>query len=140
MSTARQDDDVCCPGTALLPSGDVLVAGGSGPQGLLAGAEVYRVATGTWQATGDLVTGRDAGFALVPLLDGRVLVAGGRDDSGALPYAELYDEVLGTWVRTNDMALPRMSPAAAVLADGRVLVAGGSGPATGGSAEVFIPR
>jgi len=42
MSVPRSNDDVCCPGITLLPSGDVLVAGGSGPDGVLSSAEVYR--------------------------------------------------------------------------------------------------
>jgi N-acetylneuraminic acid mutarotase len=143
MSITRQNDDVCCPGVALLPSGDVLVAGGAGPTGVLSSSEVYRVATGSWDATGDLVFGRDAGFTLTPLLDGRVLVAGGRDDWGPLAYAELYDEATGAWTRTNDMHLARMSPGTALLADGRVLLVGGAvfQPAFGVSAtaETFSP-
>jgi N-acetylneuraminic acid mutarotase len=143
MSITRQNDDVCCPGVALLPSGDVLVAGGAGPTGVLSSSEVYRVATGSWAATGDLVFGRDAGFTLTPLLDGRVLVAGGRDDWGPLAYAELYDEATGAWTRTNDMHLARMSPGTALLADGRVLLVGGAvfQPAFGVSAtaETFSP-
>jgi hypothetical protein len=145
MVGPRSDDDVCCPGIARLPSGDVLVAGGSSPSGapssVLSSAEVYRVATGTWEATGDLAFGRDSGFDLVPLLDGRILIAGGRDDWGPVAYAELYDEVTGTWTRTNDMRVARTSPATALLADGRVLLAGGgvmeppSMPA--GSVETF---
>lgn len=125
MTTVRHSKDVCCPAAALLPDGHVLVAGGSGPHGeVLSSAEVYD--GGTWQATGNLVFGRDAGFAMVPLLDGRVLLAGGRDDWGALFCAELYDYVTGTWTRTNDMHFPRVYAAAALLADGRVLMAGGS--------------
>jgi large repetitive protein len=143
MSTTRQNDDVCCTGVALLPSGDVLVAGGFGPQGVLSSAEVYRVATGSWDPTGDLVFGRDAGFSLTPLLDGRVLLVGGRDDWGPLAYAELFDEDTGAWTRTNDMNLPRMLPATALLADGRVLLAGGGvlqpGFAVSATAEVFSP-
>ena len=147
MSGARSDDDVCCPGIARLPSGDVLIAGGSNPQGtassVLSSAEVYRVATGTWEATGDLAFGRDGGFDLVPLLDGRILIAGGRDDWGPVAYAELYDEVTGTWTRANDMRVARTSPATALLADGRVLLAGGGAlepsSAHPGSAETFSP-
>jgi hypothetical protein len=110
---------------------------------VLSSAEVYRVTTGTWEATGDLVLGRDSGFDLVALFDGRILMAGGRDDWGPVPYAELYDEVAGTWTRTNDMRVARTSPAAALLADGRVLLAGGGvvePPSTlVGSAETFSP-
>jgi hypothetical protein len=148
MSVARSNDDVCCPGIARLPSGDVLVAGGSDPQGtassVLSSAEVYRVGTGTWAATGGLAFGRDSGFDLVPLFDGRILIAGGRDDWGAVAYAELYDEVTGTWTRTNDMRVARTSPATALLADGRVLLAGGGvvepPSAHPGSAETFSPE
>jgi len=125
MNVTRQNDDVCCPGVALLLDGDDLIAGGSGPQGVLSSAEVYRVVTGSWAATGDLVFGRDAGFSLTSLLDGRVLVVGGRDDWGPLAYAELYDAATEAWTRTNDLHLARMSPATSLLADGRVLVAGG---------------
>jgi hypothetical protein len=146
MSVARSNDDVCCPGIARLPSGDVLVAGGSRPSGapssVLSSAEVYRVATGMWEATGDLVFGRDSGFDLVALLDGRILIAGGRDDWGPVAYAELYDEVTGSWTRTNDMRLSRTSPATALLGDGRVLLAGGGSEppfADPGSTETFSP-
>ncbi|WP_433503822.1 kelch repeat-containing protein [Pseudonocardia halophobica] len=139
MTTVRQSDEVCCPAAALLPDGNVLVAGGSGPQGeVLSSAEVYD--GGTWQVTGNLLFGRDAGFAMVPLLDGRVLVAGGRDDWGSLFCAELYDHVAGTWTRTNDMHHPRVFPAATLLADGRVMVAGGAQVGTSMSwVEVFSP-
>jgi hypothetical protein len=142
--TVRQNDDVCCPGTALLPSGDVLVGGGSGAQGAaLDSAEIYRVAAGAGQPTGNLLFGRDAGFSLIPVLEGRILITGGRDDWGALPYAELYDEGTGRWTRTNDAHLARMSPATAALVDGRVLVIGGgvlsAAPAATASAETFSP-
>ena len=110
---------------------------------MLSSSEVYRVATGSWVTTGDLVFGRDAGFTLTPLLDGRVLVAGGRDDWGPLAYAELYDEATGAWTRTNDMHVTRMSPGSALLADGPVLLVGGAvfGPpfTVSATAETFSP-
>src|SRR6266849_4955200 len=63
----------------LLPNGKVLVAGGSGSSGALAGAELYDLATGTWTAIGSLVTARVRHTATL-LRDGKVLVAGGSDD------------------------------------------------------------
>src|SRR5213594_4181884 len=60
----------------LLPNGKVLVAGGVGPSGDLASAELYDPASGTWTATGSLNDARDFHTAtLVP--NGKVLVAGG---------------------------------------------------------------
>ena len=44
----------------LLPSGKVLVAGGANSSGTLSSAEFYDPATGTWTATGNLGTAREA--------------------------------------------------------------------------------
>ena len=43
----------------LLPNGKVLVAGGNNGSGILASAELYDPASGTWTATGSLNTARD---------------------------------------------------------------------------------
>src|SRR5437667_12850720 len=43
----------------LLPSGKVLVAGGSGISGVLTSAEIYDPALGTWTATGRMITARN---------------------------------------------------------------------------------
>lgn len=70
--------------------------------------------------------------ALVTLADGRVLVVGGSGEPGANgfptyhPTALLYDPATETFTPTGDLAHPRDQAAAALLPDGRVLVAGGS--------------
>src|SRR5439155_5187491 len=73
----------------LLPNGKVLVAGGAGTSGDLASAELYDPATGTWTATGSLITARDNHTATL-LPNGKVLVAAGFN-GGVLASAELYD-------------------------------------------------
>ena len=77
----------------LLPSGQVLVAGGHNSNGgfgfYLASAELYDPATNTWSAAGSLATARLYHTA-TRLPSGQVLVAGGFDGSGALASAELY--------------------------------------------------
>ena len=60
----------------LLPNGKVLVAGGYTTTAPLASAELYDPASGTWTATGSLVTARDDHTATL-LPNGKVLVAGG---------------------------------------------------------------
>jgi hypothetical protein len=67
----------------------------------------------------------------VTLADGRVLVVGGSDHgdfSGRYRSAELFDPSTGQFERTGDMAGSRykISGAVVLLADGRVLVAGGA--------------
>ena len=71
----------------------------------------------------------------VILNDGRVLVVGGRGRGvhGALQQgfwnasAEVFDPITGDWSGTSEMTDARVAMGTAVLKDGRVLVAGGSG-------------
>ncbi|MCU0504667.1 MAG: kelch motif-containing protein [Chloroflexi bacterium] len=73
------------------------------------------------------------GFAAVTLQDATVLVAGGVDQRElehwrSYSSAYIYDPTTpaGTWTKQGLMGTARTIPAAAVLPDGRVLVAGGS--------------
>ena len=60
----------------LLPTGKVLVAGGTIGGSSLFRAELYDPATGSWTATGSLFTDRQTHTATL-LPSGKVLVAGG---------------------------------------------------------------
>ncbi len=113
-----------------LKNGKVLLVGG-GP-----GAELYDAATGTFSRTGDPFglnspTNYRASHTATLLADGRVLVVGGccRDPGryGAVSVnsAEIYDPLKGTWTRAASLPTPRSGHAATLLANGKVLVAGG---------------
>ena len=131
----------------LLSDGRVLVAGGQAPgRGKsdgprLASAELYTPATGTWSATGSMITAPDitpyACCTPTLLHDGTVLVPG-----GVTAPAELYDPVSGSWTATASMRTPRNGYTATMLPDGRVLVTGGQAPVGSGilaSAELYAP-
>jgi hypothetical protein len=132
----------------LLPGGKVLVAGGVAND-MLVTAELYDPAGadggGSFSPTGDLAYTRTrfSGVALLP--SGRVLFAGGHDAADPTASAELYEPAgnggAGAFRPTGSMATGRAGPMAALLPDGRVLVAGG-GVAYGindASAELFDP-
>jgi len=128
----------------LLQDGKVLIAGGySGwwPGGTEASAEIYDPSSGTWAWAGSMSITRTNHTATL-LQDGRVLVTGGLRYYSCLPQisdsAEIYDPASGTWSETAWMADSRMDHTATLLADGRVLVAGGAGYRdTPFEAEVF---
>jgi Galactose oxidase, central domain/Kelch motif len=139
-----------CHHTAtLLPSGQVLVAGGypdSSGSYLFATptAQIYDPSTGAWSNTGSLITARgDQTATLLP--GGLVLAAGGLNEDNPISMiylnsAELYDPNRGAWRRSRPMGQARSSHTATLLADGRVLVAGGindSGYLAG--AELYNP-
>ncbi|WP_239576384.1 kelch repeat-containing protein [Archangium primigenium] len=122
----------------LLPNGKVLVTGGSNVAednaenpNLLASAELYDPATGTWSSAGGLSTGR-AWHSATLLPNGQVLVAGGAGiDVAKSQSAELYNPATGTWTTTGSMKSPRRWHTATLMESGEVLVAGGYHQLTG---------
>ena len=125
MGTARSAA-VAAP----LPGGKVLVAGGYNlGDGALSSAEVFDPATDTFSSAGIRSMSVPRRYAAAaPLPDGRVLVMGG--DSGGAPNlasAEVFDPATNSFSSAGigSMSTPRADAAAAALADGRVLVAGG---------------
>jgi len=137
-------------GAVLLKNGRVLIVGGSasGDDDQLTTAEIYDPSTGRFSPTGSMHFRRSA-FTATLLKDGKVLVAGGLS-GGHYPYhkvestAELYDPVAGRFSETGEMSVPRYKQGAALLPDGKVLIAGGSSEngrqVTYSSTEIFDPR
>ncbi len=134
----------------LLASGNVLVAAGvvnvsSG--GFFSGAELFDPATSTWRAAASVAVAR--GFHTATLLaNGKVLVAGGLgvNPMSAAPQrlasAELYDPATNTWSVVGSLTEARAHHSATLLANGKVLVAGGSSNNANlpiNSAELFDP-
>jgi hypothetical protein len=108
----------------LLPSGKVLVVGGSDNRdwrGEYASAEIYDPAPRTFSVTGAMNTARfklPAAVALLP--NGRVLVAGGG------PFAELYDETTGTFTKVpGSLGSARFFASLVLLSGGQALITGG---------------
>lgn len=132
-----------------LRNGKVLIAGGMTSQGgdaiSLATAELYDPVTRTFTPTGSLRDRRTYHTATL-LTDGRVLLAGGMNAIGrAAPIpvisVEIYDPDRGTFVPFANLTAARNGHTATLLADGRVLIAGGI-PGQGSSmtvAEILDP-
>jgi hypothetical protein len=118
----------------LLPDGKVLVAGGHAPgDEPTDSAELYDPDTGSWTAIASMHAKR-AVFEAFLQPDGKVLVMG--SSRGDPPSVELYDPATATWTATGD-TYPGGYQSATMLADGRVLLAGGGD--RGGAAELYEP-
>jgi N-acetylneuraminic acid mutarotase len=120
----------------LLTNGKVLVAGGliseDGHFVPTASAELYDPATGEWSDTGAMNLPRFS-HTMTSLLNGKALVATGSNANLNQPpfltpvrSCELYDPETETWSLTGEVSLPRSTPTATLLLDGRVLLAGGT--------------
>lgn len=131
----------------LLPNGKVLLVGGVGTGWtFLASAEVYDPATNTFTPTGHMLAARESHTATL-LSNGKVLIAGGHRDRrpSVTIYSstEIYDPATGQFTAANDMTRVRHKHEAVLLADGRVLIAGGSDERDGNgayaNAEIYDP-
>jgi hypothetical protein len=121
-----------------LEDGRVLVIDGwEGPLGPTASIELFEPRTGTYAAGGSLTAPR-LSMASIRLADGRVLFSGGEppekdhlppntvDGEPALATAELFDPDSTSSSPTGSMGSARLGHAMKELADGRILVLGGS--------------
>lgn len=129
---------VTSPAAVLLLDGRVLVFGGGG--GDPATAWLYDPATGAAVSAGALLPSGHWINSAIRLLDGRVLILGDGAD-------QIFDPTTMRFAAVGPSVTPRSGATAALLHDGRVLIAGGM-PAGGvaatdpalQSAELFDPR
>jgi N-acetylneuraminic acid mutarotase len=141
MITARDG-----PTATLLPSGEVLVAGGAendNDNPAFTSAERYDPTTEAWSATGSMHAAR-AWHCATLLPNGKVLVVGGWNDGSSISSVEIYDPATRTWTVTGSLIKRRSDAATAtLLLNGKVLVAGGAGgdppTYTHASAEIYNP-
>ena len=120
----------------LLPDGKVLIVDG-GQLDIddllvsIVSAELFDPSQEKFTSTGAPCAAREFHTATL-LTNGKVLIAGGNEFNGYptwLPQtasAELYDPTSSAFVNTGSMAVGRTLHTAALLADGRVLIAGGA--------------
>src|SRR5436190_422728 len=135
LNTARTDH-----AATLLPNGFVLVEGGEDTNfNVVASAELYDPASGTWTNTGNLNIARRNHTATL-LANGMVLAAAGVDSNfNALLSAELYDPASGSWTATSSLNTARSQHTGTLLPNGMVLVAGGFDGGALTSAELYNP-
>jgi len=137
MNTARENATA-----TLLPNGQVLIAGGDdGAVGSgFSSTELYDPVSNTFAASTPVMNTTRTGATATLLPNGKVLIAGGTNDLDGviLNSTELYDPATNTFAgSTPSMNTGRYLATAALLPNGKVLIAGGAlGPS---SAELYDP-
>jgi hypothetical protein len=114
----------------VLNNGKILFAGGVGVGwSFLQSAELYDTQSKTFTPTGSMTTARESHAATL-LKNGDVLITGGHRDRRAnikiYSSAELYDPVSEKFKLIGEMSIIRHKHDAVALADGRILINGGS--------------
>lgn len=115
----------------LLSDGQVLLAGGKSGLADTTTAELFDPVSGAFVATGSLLHPRDYGTSAILLPSGKVLVTGGGSTA-----VEIYDPSLRAFAEVGTLAFANYR-SATLLADGRVLFAGGLS-ASGGAAATML--
>ncbi len=114
----------------LLPSGKVLVAGGSAS----VVTELFDPASATWTTTGSMTVARTAASGVYVPLTNNVLLMGGASLNSSV---ESYDVISGAWTnRATVLSNARSNGNAVTLKDGRVLSFGGDGL---GKIDMYTP-
>ncbi len=125
LSVARADAVA-----ALLPNGEVLVAGGNylDSQGVdqnLASVEIYDPVANSWSSAASMSVPR-SGAVSVMLANGKLLVMSGADINGD-GTGEFYDPAANTWSPAGSLNVARRGFTMTLLPNGKVLATGGAG-------------
>ncbi len=131
----------------VLNDGQILIAGGVGMGWtFLKDSELYDPVKGSFALTGSMSVPRESHTATL-LSDGKVLITGGHKDRRAnitiYRSSEIYDPAKRRFTATGDLTIRRHKHGATRLADGRVLIIGGSDERDGDgayrNAELYDP-
>jgi IPT/TIG domain/Kelch motif len=129
----------------LLSSGKVLITGGMDMWGnVLNSAELYDPSTGAFTLISAAMNSPRKLHTATLLGDGTVLLAGGTSGFGtdsSLALAEIYDPSAATFTAVGSLGAARSEHSAALLANGKVLIAGGWAPdfTAVGVSELYDP-
>ena len=126
------------PGTlTALPDGRALLTNGTN-------LDVFDPATGQFVRSESHLSVDRQGESATLLQDGTVLIVGGGAADRAVPSsggseAEIFDPATGTVTQVGPTLEPHIDGSATLLADGRVLIAGGRGPAPADARRALRP-